>query len=309
MGLPQHVELSGRRVWLKYHRLLSGSGRFPPNSLSALQEVVEGGAFALEFDVRLLGDGTWVLHHDPTLDRETTGLGPLRAVDLSAYKALRLRGSDEPPATLAEAVAYLAASPRALKVQVDLKEEVLALEEALAFLRALEPLRANPNLRVVVSSLADWNLRLLKRLDPALAIGLDPAYYLDAPVGTWSRLPVRVNAYGYLDDHPLGFRRFMPVRAYLEDRLEALLRSVPPFEELYLRKEFLLQALGDGFDPVAFARSLWDGLLVDVWTLDPEEGGLEVYLEALAQVGVDQITCDRPLRLAALVPPPGGPAG
>jgi glycerophosphoryl diester phosphodiesterase len=220
MGLPQHVELSGRRVWLKYHRLLSGSGRFPPNSLSALQEVVEGGAFALEFDVRLLGDGTWVLHHDPTLDRETTGLGPLRAVDLSAYKALRLRGSGEPPATLAEAVAYLAASPRALKVQVDLKEEVLALEEALAFLRALEPLRANPNLRVVVSSLADWNLRLLKRLDPALAIGLDPAYYLDAPVGTWSRLPVRVNAYGYLDDHPLGFHRFMPVRAYLEDRLE-----------------------------------------------------------------------------------------
>jgi glycerophosphoryl diester phosphodiesterase len=182
---------------------------------------------------------------------------------------------------LAEAVAYLAASPRALKVQVDLKEEVLALEEALAFLRALEPLRANPNLRVVVSSLADWNLRLLKRLDPALAIGLDPAYYLDAPVGTWSRLPVRVNAYGYLDDHPLGFRRFMPVRAYLEDRLEALLRSVPPFEELYLRKEFLLQALGDGFDPVAFARSLWDSLLVDVWTLDPEEGGLEVYLRAV----------------------------
>ena len=68
------------------------------------------------------------------------------------------------------------------------------LEEALAFLRALEPLRANPNLRVVVGSLADWNLRLLKRLDPALAIGLDPAYYLDAPVGTWSRLPVRVSS-------------------------------------------------------------------------------------------------------------------
>jgi glycerophosphoryl diester phosphodiesterase len=274
-----------------------------------LREVVEGGAWALEFDVRLLGDGTWVLHHDPTLERETTGQGPLRFLDCAAYKALRLRGSEEPPATLAEALDYLARATRSLKVQVDLKEEFLTQEAALGFLRALEPLRANSSVRLVVGSLADWNLRLLKRLDPSLAIGFDPAFHLDAPGEAWARVPVRVNAYGYLDDHPLGFRRYLPVATYLQDRLEALLRSVPSFEELYLRKEFLLQALGDGFDPVAFARSLMGNLLVDVWTLDPEEEGLDVYLEALARVGVDQITCDRPLRLAALAPPPGGQAG
>ncbi|MEZ0320981.1 MAG: glycerophosphodiester phosphodiesterase [Thermus sp.] len=307
--LPTHLEFEGKRIALKYHRLLSGSGQAPPNSLAALREVVEGGAWALEFDVRLLGDGTFVLHHDPTLERETTGQGPLRALDRRAYKALRLRGYDEPPATLAEAVAYLGRVTRPLKVQVDLKEEFLTPEAALGFLRTLEPLRANPAMRLVVGSLADWNLRLLKRLDPGLAIGFDPAFYLDAPAGEWARLPVRVNAYGYLDDHPLGFRRFLPTVAYLEDRLEALLRSVPPFQELYLRKEFLVQALADGVDPVAFARRLLGRVWVDVWTLNPWEEGFRGYLEAALVSGVDQITTDTPLGLMAVSPPPGGPGG
>ncbi|GGN04842.1 hypothetical protein GCM10007092_19290 [Thermus composti] len=157
--------------------------------------------------------------------------------------------------------------------------------------------------------MADWNLRLLKRLDPGLAIGFDPAFYLDAPAGEWARLPVRVNAYGYLDDHPLGFRRLLPTATYLEDRLEALLRSVPPFQELYLRKEFLVQALADGVDPVALARRLLGKVWVDVWTLNPWEEGFRGYLKAALASGVDQITTDAPLGLGAAVLPPGGPGG
>lgn len=297
--LPSHLEHNARRIALKYHRLLSGLGTFPPNSLAALKEVVGGGAWAIEFDVRLLGDGTFVLQHDATLERETSGVGPLRSMTLPAYKSFSLRGAEEPPATLEEAVAVLAGVKREIKVQVDLKEEFLAPDEALAFLRLLEPLRSNATVTVIVGSLADWNLRLLKRLDPSLSIGFDPAYYLDAPLGGWSRLPIRVNAYGFLDDHPLGFRAVLPVRRYLEDRFEALLRSVPPFEELYLRKELLLQAINIGFNPVEFAKSLLGPVWVDAWTLNPGEEGWRSAMEVLMEAGIDQITTDNPMGLWA----------
>lgn len=295
--LPSHLECNTRRIALKYHRLLSGLGAFPPNSLAALKEVLGEGAWAIEFDVRLLGDGTFVLQHDATLERETSGVGPLRSMTLAAYKSLSLRGTEEPPATLEEVVAVIARVKREIKVQVDLKEEFLTPEEALAFLRRLEPIRSNAAVRVIVGSLADWNLRLLKRLDPSLSIGFDPAYYLDAPLGGWSRLPTRVNAYGFLDDHPLGYRAVLPTRTYLEDRFEALLRSVPPFEELYLRKELLLQALKADFNPVEFAKNLLGDVRVDAWTLNPEEKDWKTWVEALIKAGIDQITTDNPLGL------------
>lgn len=294
---PTHLTHGGRLVALKYHRLQSGRGLHPPNSLSALEEVLEGGALVIEFDVRLLGDGTWVLHHDPTLERETSGVGPLRAVDRDRFKGLRLRGSEEPPALLEEAVVRLARVDRSLKVQVDLKEELpLEPERARALLEALAPLRANPYLRLVVGGLADWNLRALLRLDPSLPVGLDFAFHLDAPVGPWPRLPLRVNPYGYLDDHPLGFLPQLEAKAYLEDRLELLLRLVSNPQEVYLRKEFLVQALGDGFNPVAFVHERL-GVVVDVWTLNPWEPGFPAYLEAALEAGADQITTDAPLHL------------
>src|SRR5439155_1611139 len=49
--LPGSVAFEGRRILFKYHRLLSGTGAHPPNSLSALREVVQGGAEVIEFDV------------------------------------------------------------------------------------------------------------------------------------------------------------------------------------------------------------------------------------------------------------------
>jgi len=297
VSLPTHIRYRGRAVALKYHRLLSGRGLHPPNSLSALEEVLEGGAGVIEFDVRLLGDGTWVLHHDPTLERETSGVGPLGLWDRERFKALRLRGFEEPPALLEEVVERLAGVDRPLKVQVDLKEErPLSPEAARSFLEGLAPLRANPRLQVVVGGLADWNLRALLRLDPALPVGLDFAFHLDAPVGPWPRLPQRVNAYGYLDDHPLGFLPLTEPGAYLEDRLEVLLHLLPRPVEVYLRKEFLVQALRDGVNPVAFIHQRL-GVPVDVWTLNPEEPAFSAFLEAALDAGADQITTDSPLGL------------
>jgi len=289
----------GRTVLLKYHRLLSGDHPHPPNSLSALRHVLDGGAAVIEFDVGVTGDGGFVLMHNAELDRETTGRGPLDAVTIAEFTRLRLRDSEEPTAALADAVEVLRRVQRPLKVQVDFKEaRPVAGETAAALLAALAPLRADSQLQVVVGCLADWNLRTLRRLDPALAVGLDFLLYLDTPGEKALRLPHRVNAYGYLDDHPLGYRRAFPVGLYLEDRIEALLTLLPGAREIYLHKEFVRQALRDGVNPIALVHRLRPDILVDVWTINADDDDFASSLAAALEAGAQQITTDTPVQLA-----------
>ncbi|MGH2375172.1 MAG: glycerophosphodiester phosphodiesterase family protein [bacterium] len=286
-----HLVYKGRKVLLKYHRLLSGLHTHPPNSVAALTAVLAAGAEVVEFDVNVTRDAAFVLLHDATLERETSGHGELRAITRDEFKALRLRNSDEPPATLAEVVDVLRQVRRLLKIQVDLKLlEPISRKIATALLEAIAPLRANPQLRVVIGCLADWNLRMLRRVEPAVEVGLDFAYYLDAPVDELARLPLRVNAYGYLDDHPLGYRRLMPTAGYLEDRVEALLDLVPGASEFYVRKEFLFQALADEFNPIRVIHTRKPGALVDVWTLYAHEPDLGRTLATVLEAGADQIS-------------------
>ncbi len=294
----------GLTILLKHHRLLSGSGRHPPNSLSALDEVLHQGAAAIEFDIHAIGDGDYLLVHDHALDRETTGHGPVASMTSAPSKALRLKGWNEPPALLSEVAATLRRCNRPLKVQVDLKHEFpLSQDEARQLLRALEPVRSNARLRVVVGCLADWNLRTLHRLDPSLLLGLDFFLYLDACVDEPRRLPTRVGAYGYLDDHPLAWERRVPAREYLEDRIESLCGLVPNPVEVYLRKEFVRQALADGCNPVETVRRALGAVVVDAWILNADEPQASTQLRALLEAGVDQITTDTALQLPALLSP------
>lgn len=302
MTLPGSLSFAGRRVLLKYHRLLSGTGAHPPNSLSALRELLDGGAEVIEFDVTAIAGHEYLLIHDDTLDRETTGSGPARPLTASGVKRLRLRGSEEPPALLSDVTAILASYGRRLKVQVDLKDQnPLSVEEAQIFLRAVEPLRANSRLTVVVGCLGDWNLRLLRRLDAALPVGLDFALYLDAPVDEFPRLPLRENVHGYLDDHPLGYRRGVGVRDYLADRIESLCHLVPGAVEVYLRLDLIAQATKDGVNPVELIRRTLGDVLVDGWTLNADHPKAASMLRLLLESGVGQVTTDTPVQLAALL--------
>lgn len=51
------------------------SAQAPENTLAAFKLAADQGADAIEFDVKLSADGQVVAHHDPTLDRTTTGNG------------------------------------------------------------------------------------------------------------------------------------------------------------------------------------------------------------------------------------------
>ena len=303
--LPAALDYEGRRVSLKYHRLLSGLGPHPPNSLLGLQDLLDGGVEVIEFDIRALSGGDYVLLHDARLDRESTGSGPAAAHTAAAVKKFCHRGTDVPLTLLSEVTAVLhrhAGAP--MKVQVDVKDtEPFRPADAEGVLEALAPLRSNPRLRVIVGTLGDWNLRLLRRIDATLQVGLDFFTYLDAPmIDEFPRLPVRANVFGYLDDHPLGWTRSaLDVRSYLEDRITTLCGLVPGAVEVYLRKEFVAQAVRDGVNPVEVVRQTCGDVGVDVWTINADEPGAAALLTTALTAGATQITTDTAAQLPALV--------
>jgi glycerophosphoryl diester phosphodiesterase len=82
----------------------------PENTLAAFRAAAGQGVRWIEFDACLLGDGTAVVFHDPTLDRCTNATGPLSRIgraDLARIGAGRLHGArfaDEPVPTLEAAL-------------------------------------------------------------------------------------------------------------------------------------------------------------------------------------------------------------
>jgi glycerophosphoryl diester phosphodiesterase len=62
------------------------SGRAPENTIAAFRLACEEGADAIELDVHLSKDGHAVVIHDGTLDRTTSGSGPVRNYMLKQLK-------------------------------------------------------------------------------------------------------------------------------------------------------------------------------------------------------------------------------
>src|SRR5215831_15630810 len=71
-----------------------GAAQWPENSLTAFRNAIALGARVLELDVHLAGDGTVAVIHDPTLDRTTSGHGPVGRATAADLARVRLRGRD-----------------------------------------------------------------------------------------------------------------------------------------------------------------------------------------------------------------------
>ncbi|MBC7287835.1 MAG: glycerophosphodiester phosphodiesterase [Armatimonadetes bacterium] len=86
------------------------SARAPENTLAALRMAVDAGVRACECDVRRAADGTIVLIHDATVDRTSSGTGPVGAftaaelsnLDAGSWKSEQFAG--EPIPTLVQAL-------------------------------------------------------------------------------------------------------------------------------------------------------------------------------------------------------------
>ncbi len=104
-----------------------GSLLWPENSLVAFRNAADLGADYLEFDVHLSKDAQVVVIHDPTLDRTTTGTGPVRERALAELKALRLRDrtgdvTGETIPTLDEMVMIAARGKRRMLLEIKVDE-------------------------------------------------------------------------------------------------------------------------------------------------------------------------------------------
>lgn len=148
-----------------------GAALWPENSLLAFRNALGLGADYLETDVHLTADGDVVVVHDPTLERTTTGRGPVRATPTADLAAVRLRAADgtvtdEPVPTLAALLELLAPSRAELllEIKVDaerrrypgIEEKVLALLD-----------RHRLADRVLVMAFEADTIRRVRELEPA----------------------------------------------------------------------------------------------------------------------------------------------
>jgi glycerophosphoryl diester phosphodiesterase len=84
------------RVTYVAHR--GGAREVPENSMSGLMAAYKRGtAQVLDFDTRMLRDGTLVVMHDPTLNRTTFLGGEVRGLDGREWQGVRLRPRDSLP--------------------------------------------------------------------------------------------------------------------------------------------------------------------------------------------------------------------
>jgi glycerophosphoryl diester phosphodiesterase len=116
--------------------------RHPENSLAAFSAAWENGIAWCECDVQLSADGVAVVIHDETLERTTTGKGPVIAQSWSALAKLRLLDSDgNPTDQLIPSLDQILRTPRGCRVMVETKpllgDRILAIAEKVLKKRGL----------------------------------------------------------------------------------------------------------------------------------------------------------------------------
>lgn len=67
----------------------------PENSIAGFDRALALGLDGIEFDVRMSSDGVPVVIHDATLDRTTTGTGPVDEQNLAMIRSLEIRGATD----------------------------------------------------------------------------------------------------------------------------------------------------------------------------------------------------------------------
>lgn len=149
-----------------------GAALWPENSLLAFRSALALGVDALELDLHLTADGEVVVLHDPTLERTSTGHGPVRDARLADLASARLKTREgaetaERVPTLAQVLDLVAQSSSELlpEIKVDahrqrydgIEEKVLALIRARGLLA-----------RATIQAFQADTIRRLRELEPAV---------------------------------------------------------------------------------------------------------------------------------------------
>src|SRR5262245_55327989 len=165
------------------------SGTCPENTLAAFRRAGEVGAPMVELDVQLTGDGEVVVIHDTTLDRTTTGGGPVRDRTLAEIAALDA-GSWFGPAFVGERVPTLAQVLAAVPLAVNVELKPIGEDDLEA--KALAVVLGAGSLgRVVFSSFDPASLVRLRQASNEAEVAV---LWDEGPLPEALRLAGRVNA-------------------------------------------------------------------------------------------------------------------
>lgn len=231
---------------------------------------------SMELDLQVRGDGGFVVLHDHTLDRETTGSGPVSHYSGVQISTLRYRTQDAAP-ILSEDLAGLLtlAHPEAL-LQFDMKNtaEEVGPKGLAHFAARFAALPAG----IIISGGSIPLIRALAERAPKIQRGYDPTDHL---LEIWPSLGLT------------GVER-----AFTE-----VLRDLVKPDMVYLQWEMILTAADLGLDIIALSRA--EGVKVDAWThkfANPSAGFSEAEGQAFAKLLAlkpDQITTDEPVATEA----------
>lgn len=284
-GLVAPVALvrGGHRTFLKWHR----GRRLGSDPVFTGRRILEGMAVgaSVEVDLVVTGDAGFAVLHDLTLDRETTGTGPVVAASDAEIRALKLRGNDgapiaEPVMLLGDLCALMASGPvqEDALLQLDYKEDARALTPRAVenFAKAVAPVARN-----VILSSGDAEAVAM------LAQGL--ASLPGAADGTRLRT-------GFDPSNEERFRAALEA-GELDGFVADALRAAPDAELIYLHWEMVTAASNAGFDLVAAFHAA--DKRVDAWTIREVTPESVAQVRRLLELRVDQITTDDPQGLMA----------
>jgi glycerophosphoryl diester phosphodiesterase len=290
------------------HHMAALDGTYPPNSLEGIRACLESGADFIELDITPLAADDYLLVHDPVLESETTGTGPVNKAAVEQIRLLYIktkRGGITPfrVPLLSEVVALFMEYNTPTRLQLDFKDVIPFVndEPLRRLLRLIEPLGE----RVIVSTGADWHLRRLRKLAPWLDLGFDIHFYVDwrLPNETINPQvpPFKQGVYGYWDDHILATRRIWSTAEYLAERCELLTTLIPGISTFYIDHKLIAQSLDDGFNWAEALHSY--NIKLSTWTLDITNPVAVANAPRLLDAGVDQFTSNTPAGLRELLMP------
>lgn len=268
------IEHNGRKTRLKWHRLR----RRLSDPLFSAEVMAEGfrlGA-SMELDLRVRADGGFVVLHDESLDRETTGGGIVAQRTRADMRDLEFADSPRPLIFSEDLASMLkAAHPDAL-LQFDMKDDYAAIGER--GIAHLAEYFSNIPASVIVSAHDPELIEAAKEHLPGLRRGIDPSPGLGHILETNGLAEVG--------------------RTLLAD-----LRGPSAPDTVYLYWELILAARRGGLDLIDLCHS--EGKLVDAWTFtlsNPEAGFSDTEWEVFHQLidlQADQITTDEAIATEA----------
>jgi glycerophosphoryl diester phosphodiesterase len=270
------LERDGHKTWLKWHR-----GHKQAGDISFTWERIAEGmrlGASLEIDLLCHAGGGFAVLHDKTLDRATTGTGPVATATPEHLATLNLRDAAGNPTdhpamlfdTLCQRLAGQQCGDGAL-LQLDMKEGAAALGErqVASFAAAVEPVK-----HLVILSGGDAEaVSRLSAAVPGMRIGYDPCHF--------------------------GVAEETARTGEYERFVATALADSPNAEMIYLEYELVLTAERAGFDLVAAFHAA--GRRIDAYTITGATADNHPAVGRLLAAKVDQITTDDPVGLELLM--------